>query len=283
VSGITIVTDSVACLTADLIKQYEIEIIPLNILSGNKIYRDWIDITPSQAYELFLKDPDTFKTAPATPEECLNTFLRASKRSTDIICITLSVKISTLFNMARAAIEKAKTIIPDLNINLLDSETATSAQGFVVLAAARAAEANKSVEEVLDIANQVKSRVHTIVLLDTLKHVYRSGRIPKIAAQAASMINIKPIFTVSGTVHFAGAAASKKHGIEHMLKMMHSKVGNQPIHCAVMHAYDLEEAKKLKNIVDSEFNCTELWISEFSPIMGYATGTGTLGIAFYPE
>jgi DegV family protein with EDD domain len=283
VPKIAIVTDSVACLTDKLIKQYGIEIIPLTILSGGKAYRDWIDITPTQAYELFLKDPDSFKTAPATPEECLNTFLRATQRSSNIICITLSVKISTLFNMARVASEKAKTILPEVDINILDSETATAAQGFVVLAAARAAEANKSVEEVLDIASQVKAKVHTIVLLDTLKHVYRSGRIPKIAAQAASVINIKPIFTVSGSVHFAGAAASKKHGIEHMLKMMRNRVGNRPIHCAIMHAYDLEEAEKLKKIVDSEFNCIELWISEFSPIMGYATGTGTLGIAFYPE
>jgi DegV family protein with EDD domain len=283
VFGVTTVTDSVACLPDQLIQQYGIEIIPLTVLAGGKTYRDWMDITPSQAYELFLKDPNSFKTAPATPEECLNTFRRASQKSNNIVCITLSAKISTLINMVKAAQEKARTILPQVNITIIDSETATAAQGFVVLAAARAATTGKSLEEVITAAHQVKTKVNTIVLLDTMKHVYRSGRVPKIAAQAASVINIKPIFTISGSVHFATAAATKKHGIAHMLKMMRAKVGNRPIHCSVMHAFDLDEAQHLKDRVAREFECIELWISEFSPIMGYATGTGTLGVAFYPE
>ncbi|GAI04090.1 unnamed protein product, partial [marine sediment metagenome] len=52
---------------------------------------------------------------------------------------------------------------------------------------------------------------------------------------------------------------------------------------AVMHAYALDEAERLKERVSSEFNCAELWLTEFSPLMGYATGTGTLGFAFYKE
>ncbi len=55
------------------------------------------------------------------------------------------------------------------------------------------------------------------------------------------------------------------------------------VHVAVMHAYALEEAKKLKERIASEFNCAELWLTEFSPVMGYACGTGTVGFAFYKE
>ena len=65
--------------------------------------------------------------------------------------------------------------------------------------------------------------------------------------------------------------------------LMRDKVGTQPIRAAVMHAYDPEEALKIKQQIVLEFNCIEIWISEFSPVMGYATGTGTLGIAFYSE
>ncbi len=280
---ITIVTDSVACLTKELIEQYGIEIIPLNILAAGKVYRDWLDITPSQAYELFLKDPDSFKAAPANPEECLEVFRRASQKAKNILCITLSIKISTLYNVVRIAKEKAKEELPDLRIELLDSETATAAQGFIVLAAARAAEAGKSFEEVIETAKKIKQKVNAIVLLDTVRYVYRSGRVPKIAARAASVLSIRPIFTVNVTVNFATAVRSKKSGIERMLTMTQEKVDNKPIHCAVMHAYDPEEAQKLKSLVASEFNCVELWISEFSPVMGYATGTGTLGLAFYAE
>ena len=125
--------------------------------------------------------------------------------------------------MARMAAEKAKGEVSGLRIELLDSETATSAEGLIALAAARAAEAGKSFEEVIEAAKQVKSKVNTIVLLDTMRHVYRSGRVPRIAAQAASVLNIRPIFTVNGSVHFVTAVRSRKNGIERILKMASSK------------------------------------------------------------
>jgi fatty acid-binding protein DegV len=84
-----IVTDSVACLTKDLIEQYAIDIIPMTVLVGGKVYRDWLDISQSHAYELVAADPDSFKTAPATPEECLEIFRKASQKANNIICITV--------------------------------------------------------------------------------------------------------------------------------------------------------------------------------------------------
>jgi len=62
---------------------------------------------------------------------------------------------------------------------------------------------------------------------------------------------------------------------------MRDKVGARPVHVAVTHAYAPEDAERLKEQISSEFNCAELWITEFSPLMGYACGTGALGIAFY--
>lgn len=165
----------------------------------------------------------------------------------------------------------------------MDSQLATASEGFVALAAARAAAEGKDLAEVSAAANEIKNKVSSIILLDTIRHVYRSGRIPKIASQVGSMFNIRPILTISGVVHFKGAVRNRKHGIERILQMMRDKVGQKPIHVAVMHAYALEEAKKLKERVASEFNCAELWLSEFSPVMGYACGTGTLGLAFYTE
>ena len=76
---------------------------------------------------------------------------------------------------------------------------------------------------------------------------------------------------------------NREKGIEYILKILRDRAGNSPIHIAVMHAYAQDEAQKLKERIDSEFNCAELFITEFSPVMGYATGTGTLGFAFYKD
>ena len=280
---IAVITDSIACLPGDLQEKYRIRIVPLTILVAGQVYHDGVDITPSQVYELFLKDPDSFKAAPATPEEFLAVLRKAAQAATSIFCITVSLKISTMFNVARLAIERAGVELPEIRIELLDSDTATAAEGFIALSAARAVDAGKNLAQVVEAATRVKGKVNAVVMLDTMRHVYRSGRVPRIAAQAGSMLNIRPIFTVSGSVHFATAVRNKKSGIEKIKSMMREKVGGQPVHCAVMHAYAPVEALNLREQVAAEFNCSELWITEFSPVMGYATGTGTLGLAFYTD
>jgi len=281
---VAVVTDSIACLTKELVEQYGIGIAPINLYFGGKVYKDWVDMTPDQAYELFLKDPKAFKTSGSNPGDWYKACREASKQAKDILCVTLSAKLSGVYNGALEAKERLMAELPHLSLEVLDSQMATAAEGFVALAAARAAEAGKSLAEVVQAAKEIRDRVNFYAFLDTIRHVYRTGRIPKIAAQAGALLNIKPILTMSsGVVRFLGAVRSKQGGIERMLKIMKDRVGQSPVHVAVMHVYALADAEKLKERVASEFNCVELWISGFSPVMGYATGTGTLGLAFYKE
>jgi len=281
---VAVITDSIACLTRELVAQYGLGIVPINFYFRGKVYKDWVDITPSEAYELFLKDPEAFKSSGANPGDCLEAYRQASQQAKGILCVTLSSKLSGFYNAALEAKIRATVEFPRTSIEVLDSRTATAAEGFVVLAAARAAGEGKSLAEVIKAAEEMRDRVSFIAFLDTVRYVYRTGRVPKIAAQAGSVLNIKPILNISsGLIRFVGAARSRERGIERMLKMMKDKVGQSPVHVAVMHAYAPEEAEKLREKVASEFNCVELWVSEFSPIMGYSCGTGTLALAFYKE
>jgi len=98
------------------------------------------------------------------------------------------------------------------------------------------------------------------------------------------MLNIKPVFTISkGVVRIAGLSRSKEHGVKRALTMMREEVGTSPVHVAVAHADVPEEGERLKEQIASEFDCVELWLTDFSPVMGYATGTGVLAVAFYTE
>jgi DegV family protein with EDD domain len=280
---VAIVTDSIACLTRELVEQYGIGIIPINFFACGNLYRDWVDITPTEAYKLFLKEPDSFKSSAPSPEDCLQAYRNASQRAKNILCVTVSSELSMTYDSARKAKELARTELPQTSIEVLDSRTATPGEGFVALAAAQAAAEGKDLAEVVSAADEMRDKVRVVVFLDTIRHVYRSGRIPKIASQVGSILSIKPILTVSGKVHFAGVVRNRKHGIERILQMMREGVGQNPAHVAVMHAYAPDEAERLQERVVSEFNCAELWLTEFSPVMGYACGTGTVGIAFYAE
>jgi DegV family protein with EDD domain len=281
---IAIVADSIACLTREMVEQYGIRIVPANIHFEDKVYRDWVDITPAEAYRLLEKDPDRFSTSAPSPADYLEAYRELSKRAESILCITLSSKLSALHDAARVAKEQAKEELPQTTIELLDSQTTAAAEGLVVLAAARAVAEGKSLAEAIKAAEEVREKVTFSALMETIRHAYRSGRIPKVAAQVGSALSVKPIINISdGVVHFVTITRTKERGVNRLLQMMREKVGEEPVHVAVMHADALEEAQRLKQRVASEFNCIELWLSEFSPLMGYATGPGLVGLAFYTD
>jgi DegV family protein with EDD domain len=281
---VAVIADSIACLTRELVAQYGIRIVPISIYFGDKTYKDWVDITPDEAYELFLKDPDSFRTSGSNPLEWMEACRAASRETDSIVCITLSSKLSVTYNSVLDVKKRLKAEIPGLSVEIVDSQTATASEGFVVLAAARAAEEGKSLAEVVKAAEEMREKVVLVAFLDTIRHVYRTGRIPKIAALAGSVLNIRPVLTVTGgVVRFMGVVRSRERGIMRMLKTMREKVGKNPVHVAVMHAFAQKEGEKLKERVGAEFNCAELWLTGFSPVMGYATGTGTLGLAFYKD
>jgi DegV family protein with EDD domain len=283
-SQVTVVTDSIANIPKEMTEKHKIIVVPIVLFVQGNLYRDGEDITPSKAYKLFLQDPESFKSSPASAGQYLEAFRKASNQANSILCVTLSSKLSTGYQMASLAKVQAKTEMPQASIEVLDSETATVAEGLIALAAAQTAEEGKELAEVMKEAKKVKDRVNFLILLDTIKHVYRTGRIPKIASQMGSLFHIKPILTSSsGLIKFKGMVRNREKGIDHLLKILRDRVGESLVHIAVTHAYVEDEAQKLKERIASEFNCAELFITEFSPVMGYATGPGTLGFAYYKD
>lgn len=281
---VAILADSIACLTPEMVKQYQLQIIPANIHFDGRTYRDGVDISSADAYRLLEKSPDHFASSPASVGEYMDAYREASARAEGILCLTLSSKLSTLYEMARVAREEARDELPQTVIEVVDSKTAAVGEGLIILAAARAAAEGKSLDEVTKVAKAVRDRVSVIGIMETIRYVYRTGRIPRITAKVGSMLNIKPIFTITeGVVRIAGLSRSKEQAVKRALEIMRRTVGVSPIHVAVAHADALEEGERLKEQISSEFNCIELWHTDFSAVMAYAAGTGVLAIAFYTE
>jgi len=284
VHNIVVVTDSIACLPAEIVEKYRIKIVPVNMFFSGKVYRDGIDISASEAYELLRKAPNQFVTSPASAGDYLDVYRELSSTTENIFCITISSKLSATYTMAKLAKEEAKKELPETTIEVLDSQMAAGAEGLIVLAAARAVAQGKDLKEAIDVARQVREKTGLVGILETIRHVHRTGRVPKIASFIGSVIRVKPLVTISdGSIHFAGLARTKRRGIDRILSMIREKIGKNPIRVSLMHAEVPEEAFELKERILSEFNCVELWLTHFTPIMGYATGPGTLVIAFHPE
>ncbi|UCH50838.1 MAG: DegV family protein [Chloroflexota bacterium] len=284
-TSIAIIADSIACIPKKQAEDYGIKIIPVNILFNGQVYRDVIDLSSAQAYEFLEKAPEFWKSSAASPDDYLKAYREISRHAQGILVVTISSKLSMFYTSALDAKEIFKDESPQTVVEVIDSETAAAAEGLIALAAARAVAEGKPFDEVVAIARKVKERVKFLGLLETIRYVYRTGRIPKVASEIGSMLSIKPILTGSkGRIHFAAAARTKQSGIKKMLQIMRNHVGDsEPVRVTVMHADALEEAEKLKEKVAAEFNCVEIFITDLSPVMGYATGRGTIALAYYKE
>jgi DegV family protein with EDD domain len=281
---VAIVTDSIACLPGELAGQYQLRVVPVNIHFNGRVYRDGVDITTEEAYRLLEEAPSHFASSPASIAEYLEAYRHTGVHSDGTLCFTLSSRLSTLYNMARLAKEEAEKEAPRRTIVVFDTGTAAVGEGLIVAAAARAAAEGKSLSEVIKVAEIVKSKVRVVGLMETIRYVYRTGRIPRFTAQAGSLLRIKPMFGISGgVVRLAGLTRSRESGMRRVLKMMRKEVGSSPVHVAVAHANEPEAGERLTERIASEFNCVELWLTNFSPVMGYATGKGTLAVAFYSD
>ena len=281
---VAIIADTIACLPREIVERYGIEIVAPNIYFDGRVYRDGLDISPSEAYQLLEKAPELFSTSAPPPEDFVRAYRKLSTEAESILCITLSSKVSTVYTAAITAKEQVREELASTNIEVLDSQTVTGAEGFVVLAAARALAEGKSLVEAIEAAQRIMRKVDLVFVLETIRYAYRTGRIPKVAAQVGGWLNVKPILTWrNGVAHFNSMTRTKEKGVNHLLEVMREKVGTKPVHVAVHHADALEEGERLKQRVLDEFDCVELWLTEFSPLMGYATGRGTLGLASYAE
>lgn len=281
---VAVITDSVASLPPDLVKRNGLSILPLNIYFAGKKYRDGIDLSAGEAYRMLEEKPDQFFSSPASIGEYLDIFKNLATEAESILCITLSSKLSGMRNVAELAVKQAREDSLKIPIDVLDSLSATVGEGIIVSAAAGAASANKNLAEVKQIARATRDKVEVIGIMQTIRNVYRTGRIPKLAARFGSMLNIRPVFTISGGgVKVTGIIKTQENGIDRILKQMREKIHKRPVHVGIAHADAPEEGEKLRAKIKSEFNCVELWLTDFSPIMAYATGAGVLVVAYYEE
>jgi len=280
---VAIVTDTTACIPKEQVEEYAIELVPIEVIFGDKVYRDGIDISPAEFYARLRQAKKLPTTSGSLPGPFLEAYRRASQRASNILCITLPSKLSGMFNSARLAVKMAEKALPNVVIELLDCNTAAAGQGLVVLSAARAAALGKGPAEVTATAKRVMQRVNLFATLDTLRYLVKGGRVPKAAGLASSLLQIKPIFTVNdGDALPVVNARTISGAIKRILKIMEQKtVKGQPLHVAVMHADALDKAVALKSQISSRFDCTELFITEFTPVMGVHTGPGVIGVAFY--
>jgi DegV family protein with EDD domain len=279
-SKVAVVTDSTATIQEETLQKYGIHVAPLQITWDKIRYRDGIDIQPDEFYQRLRTSATLPTTSGAIQGEFLQIFEGLRGKVDGIVVITLSKELSAAYISAINTVG----MITDLPIEVIDSKLSTMAMGFGVVAAAKVASAGGSIEQVIKAARDVLAKANLFFCLDTLEYLRRGGRVNFPAAIMANLLKVKPILTLKdGKVESVAKPLTKPKALESLLNLMKEKVTETPLHVAVMHADDQDTAENLKQKIALRFQCAELFITSFTPVMGAHTGPSSIGLAFYNE
>jgi DegV family protein with EDD domain len=282
---VAIACESTCCLPPELVERYGVSIIPIPLVFGSEAFLDGVDITSSEFYARLASSRTPPQTSPPSPGEYLQVWQRMAERARAIVLVSADGRVTSFERSTCLAAELARDVLPHTAVAVVDSHSAGMGQGFVALAAARAAAAGQPLEEVIQAAERVRAHVRMIVALDTLEYLARASRIPQVAAFVGSVLAIKPIVLFAdGGIRQLMRVRTRQRAIQQLVEQLQRMAPpGARLHAAVQHTQAAGEAGELEDRLRGLFNCTELLTTEFTPVMGGYCGPGLLGVAFYTE
>ena len=279
---VAIVTDSAASLPASLRDQYDIEVVPLNLVFDDRSYPDGLESNGNfyRALKAARHPPTTTGASPGTHLEALK---RAAAKATAVLCITVSSRFSSTYDSATQAAEMLRQERPDVQVEVLDSQSATMAEGFIVVEAAREAARGADLAGVLAHAKDTMPRVGIIAVIDTLEYLARGGRVPRIQAWASALLSVKPIIELrQRDIHLLARTRTRRRAVGQLIPILEQRGLRGPnLHLCVQHTNALDEARQLATEAEARLRPAEVAVSEFTLVMGAHTGPGLLGLAYY--
>ncbi len=282
--NVAIVTDSAASIPEALIESLHIYWVPYYVHRGNEALRDLLTIQRDEFYAWLPTAKELPQTASPGPGDYITQYeslARAGVR--EIISIHMTSKGSGAYQAAMAAKSMLQETLPELYIEVIDTLNVSMCQGWMVIEAARAALAGKSVSDIVSLVRGMMPISHMIQTADTLKYLYMGGRIGKAKHLIGSLLNVKPLIGMeNGVIVPLGQARSRNKAYQMMADMVEAAVGTLgKIKIAYVHAAAREEADKIARLIEERLTCVESLVAELSPALGVHTGPGTAGICYY--
>jgi DegV family protein with EDD domain len=268
---VAIVTDSAAALPPDLAREHGIAVVPMWLT-----VRGVPEPEGGRPLDQLVNERDVTTSAP-TPGEFETAIKEACAGSDGAVVLTIASSMSATFHAASVAAQAV-----DGPVRVVDTATAGGAEALVVLAAAQAARAGASLEEVESRARAVMEQVRLVATVPTLDHLVRSGRVPGVAGWAGRRLGINPLFEFrGGKVRRLRPALSRATALDRIVALVHrSRRPHSRLHVAALHALAVETADELLERVSQLEHPTTAFVGEFGPVMVVHTGPGLAGVAW---
>lgn len=271
-ANVAVVTDSVADLPPEVVEEFGITVVPIMVRFGTDIYRDGLDLSPDEFYKRLRGSKALPATSVPPPVAFADVYDKLAEKTNEIVVTTVTSRLSGTHQVAVQAVGLMKK---RCRVEVLDSEWAVMAQGFIAIAAAKAAQAGAGLDEVLDAARRTMHRVEIRAAFDTLEYLERGGRIGKAQAFLGSLLKINPIIGLKdGDVYPVGRERSRARAIDRLYDFAAGFGSVEGL--AVEYAADLDEAKRLVQRLRSKYPKVPLHLSRTSPAIGTHTGPGLI-------
>jgi DegV family protein with EDD domain len=253
-----------------------IEVVPLTVTFGSTSYIDGVDFTPEE----FLRKLTASSELPTTSQPSISTFETAFKSAMDagedVVCITISSELSGTFNAARLAAQE----MDGDHVRVIDSRGATMQIGWIVIAAARAAQAGASLSEVEAAAHAAIPRVKMFALLQTLDYVYKGGRIGRAQHMFGSALAVKPIIGVhDGVVEPVERVRTWKKAVARIIDL----ITPTPTDILILHTDNLADATHVASALEARYPSANIGIGTVGTVVTTYVGPGCVAAAaLYP-
>ena len=278
---IKIVTDSTAYLPEEVVQRYGIQVIPLNVLFGERTYKEGLDLSYEQFYQMLAQAKDLPTTSQPAVGEFYELYSKLVQDGSEVISIHISSKLSGTIDSALMACKE----LPEASISVVDSLSTAVGLELMVIAAAEAVAAGQSRAEVVAMLEQMVRETRLFFVVDTLEYLQKGGRIGGAAALVGTLLNVKPILHLKdGRIEPLSKVRTKRKAVKELLGLMVEEMGSEePVRIAVGHAVALKEGQSLLEKAQSRLNCAVSYLAQIGPVIGTHTGPGALGLATCPE
>ncbi len=277
--SIAILTDTDASLPQDVAQQYGIRQVPILVNFGAETLKAVEEIDDATTFARIRAEGKLPTTAAPSPGDFAQAFEEAfAQGAEEILCFTVSSQVSGTY----AAALNARELLADKPITVVDTQSLSMGQGFMVLAAAEAVRQGATSAEAVDYAKAIRQRTHLFAALPTLKYLAMSGRVGHLAAGMANLLHIMPILTIrDGKLDLLEKVRTRKKAWQRVIHLTAAQAPQGVERLAMLHVNAEEHARQLHELLCQQLPCPqETLYAPLTPGLSVHAGEGLVGVAF---
>lgn len=272
---VRVVTDSTSDLPPQVAQDLDITVVPVIVHFGSRSYRDGVDIAPEQLYERMVNGPVHPTTSSPAPGEFAEVYRRVSRETDEILCLTISSKLSGIH---QAATTGQQSFGGRARIEVVDTQLTTMCLGLLAMLAAREARGGRSLDELLTTVRGAIPRSYGMALLDSARYALKGGRLGKGGALLGALVRVKPMLEIKdGWVRPCGVTRTRSMGLQRLCQFVTRHLPVEAI--AVVQGNAPEEAEELAARIREISPQTVPVMAKLGSAIGVHGGPGTLLVA----